>query len=113
MKNFIQPGEVVELVAPYTVVSGAGTLVGAIFGVAKSDVTSGNVGEYATRGVYTLAKTTGAAWTQGELLYWDDSGKKCTVTSSGNHLIGTAIAAASSGAAVGNVLLNGNAVAAS
>ncbi len=113
MKNFLQPGEVLDLTAPSTLTGGSGALIGSIFGVAKSDVTSGSVGQFLLRGVVSLAKATGAAWSQGDLIYWDNTAKNCTKTSSGNHLIGAATAAALSAATTGNVALNGNAVVAS
>ncbi len=37
MKNYVQKGETLTLAAPYAVSSGAGALVGAIFGVAAAD----------------------------------------------------------------------------
>ena len=36
MRNYIQPGHAITLLAPYDVVSGAGLLVGSIFGVASA-----------------------------------------------------------------------------
>ena len=36
MRNYIQPGHAITLAAPYDVVSGAGLLVGSIFGVASA-----------------------------------------------------------------------------
>ena len=41
MRNYIQPGHAITLAAPYDVVSGAGLLVGSIFGVASHDALSG------------------------------------------------------------------------
>ena len=107
MKNFIQPGGTLTLTAPYAVTSGQGALVGAIFGVAVKDVANGAAGEFVTEGVFSLAKAAGAAWTQGALLYWDNSNKNVTTTSSGNTKIGVATAPADSAATVGNVRLNG------
>ncbi|MCU1324657.1 MAG: hypothetical protein JWN34_27, partial [Bryobacterales bacterium] len=56
MLNFINKGETVTVTAPYTVVSGAGVLVGRLFGVAADDIASGSIGEIVTRGVFELAK---------------------------------------------------------
>lgn len=106
MKNYIQPGEVVTLTAPYNVASGAGLLVGSLFGVALAAASSGAAVEAATRGVYTLAKATGAAWTIGARLYWDDTAKNCTTTAGSNKLIGVALSAAGSSDTTGNVLLS-------
>lgn len=91
MKNFVQPGLTLTLTAPYDVAAGACALVGAIFGVAASAVVSGARGEFDTQGVFDLAKTTGAAWTEGAPIYWDNSGKKCTTTGTSNTLVGLAL----------------------
>jgi predicted RecA/RadA family phage recombinase len=105
MKNFIQPGEVITLTAPYAVVSGAGLLVGSIFGVATGVAAISASVEAAVTGVFDLAKATGAAWTQGARIYWDDTAKNCTTTASTNKLIGVAVLAAASGDTVGRVRL--------
>jgi len=107
MKNYIQPGETITLTAPYAVSSGGGALVGAIFGVAVGDVANGAQGEFRTTGVYSLTKETGTAWAVGDLIYWDNTNRRCTKTATNNKLIGVAVAAAASGDAVGRVRLNG------
>ena len=107
MKNFIQKGDTITLTAPYNVSSGGGLLVGSIFGVASNDASSGNDVETATQGVFSIAKTSAQAWTQGALIYWDDTNKVCTTTSSTNKLVGTATAAAANPSSTGYVRLNG------
>jgi predicted RecA/RadA family phage recombinase len=54
-------------------------------------------------------KATGAAWTMGQKLYWDDTAKKFTGTSSANTLCGYAAAPAASGDTTGSVDFNSNA----
>ncbi|KAA0572218.1 DUF2190 family protein [Azospirillum sp. B21] len=107
MKNFIQPGKTVTVAAPYDVVSGAGCLVGALFGVASTTVASGADVDLCTEGVYTLAKNSAEAWTVGAKVYWDNTNKVVTATATGNTLIGCAMAAAANPSATGNVRLNG------
>lgn len=109
MKNFIQPGNVVTLPAPATVASGAGALVGTLFGVATSDVASGIDGEFQTTGVFDLKKKASQAWTVGAAIYWDNTAKEATTTSTDNTKIGVALVAVGSGAGelVGRVRLNG------
>lgn len=107
MKNFIQRGEVVTLAAPYDVASGAGLLVGSVFGVATSGALSGATVEVALCGVYELAKTSAQAWTVGAKIYWDDTAKVCTTVNTSNTLIGVAVAAAANPSATGLVRLNG------
>ena len=106
--NFIQEGEILTLTAPYTRTSGQGALVGSIFGVALVDVSSSAEASFATEGVWTLAKTSQQAWvTVGSKIYWDDSAKECTTTSSANTLIGVNVATAANPSSTGRVRLNG------
>lgn len=104
--NFVQPGEILALVAPYTRTSGQGALIGSIFGVATSDVASGSTGEFAVEGVWTLAKTSAQAWTQGQKVYWDDTNKRCDSDGTLGQLIGAATVAAANPSASGSVRLN-------
>jgi predicted RecA/RadA family phage recombinase len=109
MKNYIQPGTVITLAAPYTVTSGQGAQVGSIFGVASADYTSGADGEFEIEGVFELAKATGTAWVPGQKIYWDNSAKVATAVAATNILIGNATLAAASGDALGTVRLGGGA----
>lgn len=107
MKNFIQDGEVISVDAPYDVTSGGGCLVGSIFGIATTTVTSGNPVELKRRGVVKHAKTSAQAWTVGAKIYWDDTNKVLTTTASGNTLVGVAVSAAANPSAEGTALLDG------
>lgn len=105
MKNFVQQGDNLDLIAPYDVASGAGFLVGSIFAVASAIAASGAAVVGITKGVFTLAKATGEAWTVGVKLYWDNTNKRLTTTSSGNTLVGVATKAAQSADTSGNIKL--------
>ncbi|MDP2358646.1 MAG: DUF2190 family protein [Beijerinckiaceae bacterium] len=109
MKNYIAPGDTVDVAAPYEVASGAGALVGSLFGVATADAANGAPVRLKTTGVFDLAKTSAQAWTVGAKIYWDNSTKLATTTaaSGANALIGVAIAAAANPSAVGRVRLSG------
>lgn len=98
MKNQIHSDEIVTLAAPYAVNSGAGALVGALFVVAGTTLANGETGAFVTRGVFDLTKVGSQAWTVGAKVYWDNTNKYCTTTSSGNTLIGVALVAVGSGA---------------
>lgn len=104
MKNYVQPGDVITLTAPYAVASGAGLLVGSLFGVACGAAALNAEVEARTTGVFDLAKASGAV-TQGAKLYWDNTNKLLTTTSSGNTLVGVATQAAQSGDATARVRL--------
>lgn len=106
MKNYVQDGENLDLVAPYDVLAGDGFQVGAIFAVAVDDAlnTAGVVG--CTEGVFTLKKTSAQAWTQGQKIYWDNGNKRCDSDGTVGILIGAATEAAANPSATGNVMLN-------
>lgn len=107
MKNFVQEGDVITLTAPYAVASGAGLLVGSIFGVAQTTAAISTSVEAALEGVFDLVKLAGTAWTQGVLIYWDNTAKNCTVIATANRLIGAATVAALAGDVVGRVYVDG------
>jgi predicted RecA/RadA family phage recombinase len=110
MNNYLQPGNVVTLTAPAGgVTSGTGYKIGQLFVVATNDADATDPFEGMTTGVFTLPKTTGTAWTEGALLYWDDSTDKATTVAAGNLLIGCASVAALSADATGVVRLNATA----
>jgi predicted RecA/RadA family phage recombinase len=107
MKNFVQRGDTLTLTAPYEVASGAGALVGSIFGVAAATVANAEEGEFDVVGVFDIAKVSAQAWTVGALIYWDNTAKLCTTTATSNKLIGTAVAVAANPSSTGRVRLNG------
>ena len=104
-KNHVQPGNTITLAAPADVLSGAGLLVGGIFGVAQYDALSGADVEADVVGVWDLAKVSAQAWTQGQAIYWDNTAKLATTVSAGNTPIGQATAAAANPSATGRVRL--------
>lgn len=110
MKNFRQPADTIDLTAPGGgVVSGNGYKIGQIFGVAARTEAAGNLFPLMVTGAHDLPKTSAQANTEGQLVYWDDTGKKVTTTASGNLLIGVAIQVAVNPSDVGRYRLNGTA----
>lgn len=107
-KNFVQPGHVVTVPAPATVVSGTLVRVGMLVGVAQFDAASGDPVEIAVEGVHELAKVSAQAWTVGAALYASSTGL-ATTAAEGNVLIGVALEAAANPSATGVVRLNGSA----
>lgn len=107
MKNYVQPGDVITVAAPADVASGAGVLVGTLFGIASTDAVSGADVEIAVTGVFTLPKTEAQAWAVGAAIYWDNTAKVATTATSGNTLIGKAVVAAANPSATGTLRLNG------
>lgn len=107
MKTLVSDGKTITVTAPYQVNSGVGCLVGSLFGVTQDAAANAATVVLALTGIYTLAKATGAAWTVGALVYWDNTNKVCTTTASTNKLIGVAASAQASGDTTGQVRLNG------
>lgn len=109
MKNYVQEGESLNLIAPYARLSGEGALVGATFGIASTDLASGDEGAFQLEGVFTLAKATGASTggSQGAKAYWVTASKSISAASSGNTLIGVFTATCADGDTTCNVRLNG------
>jgi predicted RecA/RadA family phage recombinase len=108
MKFETQKGDVLDLTAPYDIAASTtfnpGFKVGSIIGVTSS-AANGTTFEGHVTGLHVVAKATGAAWSQGDTLYWDDTAKNFTKTSSGNTKAGYAALAAASGDAIGSIRL--------
>lgn len=107
MKNWVQEGEVVTLTAPYAVASGAGLLVGSIFGVATNAAANGATVEAALCGVVTLTALNTDVASVGTKAYWDNTNKRVTITAASNSLIGVFTAAKANGETTATVRLNG------
>lgn len=106
--NFIQPGLVLDLTAPTGgVVKGVAILIGALVVVPTDTVAQTLPFEGHTEGVFTLAKATGNAWTEGQVLYFDSTAGNFAVAASATaRRAGFAVAAAASGDTSGKVRLN-------
>ncbi len=109
MKNYVQPGNTITLIAPYAVTSGDGLLVGSIFGVAAGDAANGEIVEATLTGVYDLKKVGNQTWNAGNRIYWDNTARETTKTATGNTLIGVAVEDVGGLATdtIGRVRLNG------
>ena len=106
MRNFVQPGDTVTVIAPAAVNSGDGMLVGALFGVAVATAAISTNVEMVTEGVVDLPKAA-VAITQGAKVYWISATSNVTNSAAGNTLIGCAIVAAAIGDSTVRVRLNG------
>lgn len=108
MKNFVQPGAVLSLLAPYAVSSGAGVLVGSIFGVATNDAANGAPVEVKLKGVFDITALAADVGALGTKIYWDNVNKRLTVTAAGNTLVGALAQAKANGEATARVYLDGS-----
>ncbi len=107
MKSYVQHGDVITLVAPYAVASGAPFMVGAIVAVAVNAAAAGMPVEGKTEDVFNLPKVTTQVWAVGDKIYWDDAAKLMTTTATGNKLCGAAVEATINPSTTGKVLLDG------
>ncbi|GJD41945.1 DUF2190 family protein [Methylobacterium bullatum] len=108
MKNHVQRGENITLLAPVSVLSGNGLLVGAMFGVAAGDAAIGEDLDLVTVGVFTLPKVSAQVMAVGDPLYWDAAAKLVTKTASGNTKIGVAVETVAAQSGTVAVRLNGS-----
>ena len=72
-------GNALTLPSSAIVASGAGVLVGTIFGVANNAAASGADVVLSVIGIFDLPKATGAI-SLGAVVYWDNTAKKVTTT---------------------------------
>lgn len=106
MKNFVQNGDTVTVDTPAGgVISGAGVLLGALFGVAAYTSPEGGPLEILTEGVFDLDKA-GDAFGAGDKVYFDATAKVATATATGNAWVGVATQGALASAATVRVRLN-------
>lgn len=114
MKNFVAVGNTLTITAGADIASGAGVLVGSLFGVAAGHIAEGAEGVVNVTGIYDLPKQASQAWVVGALIYWDADNSRCTNVASTNVPIGIAVAPVGgiAGETIGRVRLNGAAVAA-
>jgi len=107
MKNFIQPGDVVDIVAAGTLAAGAGLVVGTMFGVVMEAAVNGQRVALALTGVFDLPKTAGQTPAVGAAVYWDAGAGNVTTSSAGNTKIGVALLLPGAGDPTIRVRLNG------
>jgi predicted RecA/RadA family phage recombinase len=110
MINDVQTGDYMTFTAPSGgVVTSLGYLIGSLFVIAT--VTAAQTEPFVgkTTGVISYTKPGSEAWAEGVKIYWDNSAKKMTTTSSGNTLVGVAAQVVGSGAGetTGKVRLDG------
>jgi predicted RecA/RadA family phage recombinase len=108
MKNKVQCGKVVPVIAPYAVTGGQGVLVGALFGVASGEAASGVEVQIDREGVFDLTAVTADTAAQGAKAYWDNTARKITTTATNNTLVGVFATAKGNADTTARVLLDGS-----
>lgn len=107
VKKFVSEGAVLSFTAPGGgVVSGGTYIIDNLPVVADGDAAATETFQGHVKGVFTLVKKSGAAWTAGDQLYYDVSEANWTKTASVDSILGGIAAAdAASGDTTGDVLL--------
>ena len=106
MKNFIQPGNSIDVLAPANVVSGQGVLVGAaLLGVAVSTVLSGKKLAINVTGVFELPKLTANVMVVGAKVNWNNGTLEFQLATSTLDNAATVVEDAGNGATVVKVRL--------
>lgn len=106
MNNQITNGKSIEVTTPsggYT--SGQPVKVGSLVGISANTYVQGQKAVLRLVGVVLVPKTASQAWTAGAMLYWDDTAKSFTTTTTSNTFGGYAWADAASADTTGYVLL--------
>lgn len=91
MKNFVQNGKSLDVLASAAYSSGELVIEGNLVGVAVADIASGEVGAVSTEGVYAFEKEAAATLIQGDVAYYDSATKKLDATNS-NPAVGHVVA---------------------
>ena len=89
--NKVGDADVITVTAPAAVASGAGVLVGLLFGVAVHAAASGAQVAIMTEGVFRLPKASAVAINEGVRVFWDNAAGNVTTTAASNNCIGWAI----------------------
>jgi len=112
-KSFIQPGEVLDFIAPTGgVTAGVGTVIGNLIVIALDTAAATLPFRGMAIGVHSVAKTASQAWTEGVAVYFDDTLNVFgTVATVGFYRAGVAVEAVAGGAGdtIGKVRLDGTA----
>jgi len=96
MKNFIQKGDVIDMLLAADVLSGLVVVSGGFVGVAVTDGLSGETIAVRISGVVELPKASGAL-TLGEVLFWHTTNDDISDTITGSVFIGYAAKAHATG----------------
>jgi len=108
-KNYIQPGKIITVTAPTGgVTSGAGVLIGTLFGIAQHDADEGAELEILTEGVIEIGKTSALQIDVGDRLFWDATNKVVNKTATAQVCVGIAVSAAANPSATVKMKIGAN-----
>lgn len=97
MKNFLQPGDSVDVDAPNDVTSGEGVVIGSLFGVATATKLSGERVALGVKGVYSLPKLSANVMAVGIKVNFNNANKELQIATSTLDNVATVLKAAGNG----------------
>lgn len=107
MRNYVQRGDTLDIIAAADVASGDVVIKGSIIGIANADAAIGDTFALDVVGVFNLPKVAALAIAQGDTVYWDSANGLVTKTAGGNTKLGVATEAVPNPSASVSVRLNG------
>lgn len=106
MKTKFSEGSPIDVTVPSGgCTAGAGLLINGFFCVPVTTAAQGDVVSTHVTGVFDLTSDTGTAWSFGDVLYWDNTNKRLTKTSTSNTKVGQCVADKTSAATTGRIRL--------
>lgn len=109
MADYVSEDCAVQYTTTPAVAAGAVVMMGDLIGVANRPIAAGGTGSVDIDGIHSMPKAaaaSGAAISQGAIVYWDATAGNITTTATGNKRAGKAAADASSTATTVRVILN-------
>ena len=97
MKNFVQPGKNMTVVAAAAVESGVPYKIGSLVGIASGNAAIGAEYELTLEGVFNLPKAGATVIAQGAKVGWDATNKLVVAAGAGDFDLGHAFIAAGNG----------------
>lgn len=111
MAKFVQPGRTINYKNEGSEIIKWGDVVilTEIIGIATTDIAVGAMGTVELSGVYEVEAETSAAFTVGQLIFWDKDNKRLTATKAESNAViaGRAIEAKGSSSATALIKLGG------
>lgn len=109
MKTKISSGDVIDITAPAGgTTSGVGVKIGSLFVIPVTSNVAGDTVAGHRGGVFDHTAEgagSGQAWAVGDDIYWDDTNKRLTKTTTSNTKVGVAVAAKTTTATTGRIVL--------
>lgn len=106
MKNKFSDGSPLDIIVPAGgCTSGTALLVNGIVGIPETTQLIGDTVALHVTGLFDHASDTGAAWAVGDVLYWDNTAKVFTKTTTSNTKAGQCVLAKLSATATGRIRL--------